>query len=68
MIIGYMEANITDELWLLPLNFAVILISLLSVLRKMTRKENGFDGNGGQGFADHVYDNIQVRGKKVTPV
>lgn len=58
-----MEANITDELWFLPLNSAVILISLLSVLRKVTRKEDGFDGNGGQGFMDHVYDNIQVRGK-----
>lgn len=58
-----MEANITDELWFLPPNFAVILISLLSVLRKVTRKEDRFDGNGGQGFVDHVYDNVQVRGK-----
>lgn len=34
--------------------------SVLSVLRKVTRKEDGFDGNGGQSFMDHVYDNIQV--------
>lgn len=56
--------HIADELWFLPLNVAAILTSLLSVHRKVMRKEDRVDGNGGQHFVEHVYDNIQVRRRK----
>ncbi|XP_056901541.1 myelin-associated glycoprotein-like [Takifugu flavidus] len=32
----------------------------LPLHKKVSRKEDGFDGNGGQGFMNHVYDNIQT--------